>query len=126
MVLWLDHEQPHVSQIYKLKFWNLAITDTVPLSFPLAVKCAESELTRFNVPAGTSRPWLIYHRLASLLTRDFLGQTCAEYAGPFLATAVGYLANGNATSNCGYCAMSNGGEYALPRARQPISMLTLV
>ncbi|KAL8279014.1 hypothetical protein RQP46_008683 [Phenoliferia psychrophenolica] len=58
--------------------------------FPLVVKCTEGDLTRFNVPVG---------------------QTCAEYAAPFLATAVGYLSNPEDTSNCGYCQMSSGGDY---------------
>ena len=30
---------------------------------------------------------------------------------PFLTTAAGYLANPDATRNCGYCQMSNGGDY---------------
>ena len=57
---------------------------------PLVVTCTDEELTRFNVPAGAG--------------------TCAEYAAEFLATATGYLANPNATGDCGYCQMSSGAD----------------
>ncbi|KAL8280242.1 hypothetical protein RQP46_007356 [Phenoliferia psychrophenolica] len=57
---------------------------------PLKITCAASELTRFNAPDG---------------------QTCGQYAASFLATAAGYLANPDATSNCGYCQMSSGADY---------------
>ncbi|KAM0747667.1 putative membrane protein of the ATP-binding cassette transporter superfamily [Meredithblackwellia eburnea MCA 4105] len=56
----------------------------------IVVKCTESELTRFNVPAG---------------------ETCLSYASAFLSTAVGYLSNPNDTSNCGYCQYSTGADY---------------
>ncbi|ORY63831.1 ABC-2 type transporter-domain-containing protein [Leucosporidium creatinivorum] len=56
----------------------------------IPVTCAESELTRFNVPAG---------------------ETCGSYASAFLSTAAGYLANPDDTSNCGYCTMSTGAGY---------------
>ena len=57
---------------------------------PLTVTCAEDELTRFDIPATAA--------------------SCAEYAAEFLSTAAGYLANPDATSNCGYCAMSKGSD----------------
>ncbi|GBE83477.1 pleiotropic drug resistance ABC transporter [Sparassis latifolia] len=34
------------------------------------------------------------------------GQTCSQYLGPFIDAAGGYLTNGNATSQCLYCAYS--------------------
>ena len=77
--------------------------------FPLAVKCAENELTRFNVPAGTLVSQAGRRHIPNPV--GLAGQTCAEYAAPFLATAVGYLATPDATSNCGYCEFSNGGDY---------------
>ena len=56
----------------------------------LQVQCAPSELAIFNPPAG---------------------QTCGEYAKAFLETAIGYVANPNSTSNCGYCQFSVGDGY---------------
>ncbi|KAI5475511.1 putative ABC transporter superfamily membrane protein Pdr11p [Pseudohyphozyma bogoriensis] len=57
---------------------------------PLVITCAEDELTRFNIPSG---------------------ETCASYAAAFMETAVGYLSNPDATSNCGYCQYSTGADY---------------
>jgi ATP-binding cassette, subfamily G (WHITE), member 2, SNQ2 len=54
------------------------------------VQCAQSELAIFDPPAG---------------------QTCGEYAATFLQTAIGYIANPNATSGCGYCPFSVGDGY---------------
>jgi hypothetical protein len=34
------------------------------------------------------------------------GQTCGSYSADFLNTAIGYLVNPNATSNCQYCSLS--------------------
>jgi ATP-binding cassette, subfamily G (WHITE), member 2, SNQ2 len=56
----------------------------------LKVQCTQSELARFNPPAG---------------------QTCGEYAAAFLDTAIGYLANPDAISDCGYCQYSVGDGY---------------
>lgn len=56
----------------------------------LPVQCAQDELAIFNPPSG---------------------QTCAQYAATFLETAVGYLDNPDATSNCGYCQFSVGDDY---------------
>lgn len=39
------------------------------------------------------------------------GQTCAEYLGPFLENAFGYVDNPNATSNCEFCPFSVGDQY---------------
>ena len=52
----------------------------------IPVVCSPSELVRFNPPSG---------------------QTCGVYAVDFLTTSLGYLVNGNATSNCEYCSLSN-------------------
>ena len=55
------------------------------------VECAASEYTVFDPPAG---------------------ETCATYMSSFLDSNAGYVANGNATSSCQYCAYSTGGDYA--------------
>ena len=39
------------------------------------------------------------------------GQTCGEFAGPFLSTGFGALYNPKATANCQYCRYSTGDEY---------------
>lgn len=54
------------------------------------VQCIESELAIFDPPAG---------------------QTCGEYAATFLDTAIGYIADPNATTGCGYCPFSIGDGY---------------
>lgn len=75
----------------------------------IVVTCAEEELTRFNIPAGLS-PYAeagSLHLIDSLLT----GETCGSYARNFLTSAAGYLANPDATGNCGYCAMKTGAGY---------------
>jgi ATP-binding cassette, subfamily G (WHITE), member 2, SNQ2 len=54
------------------------------------VQCSQSELAIFNPPAG---------------------QTCGQYAAAFLKTAIGYIANPNATSDCGYCPYTVGDGY---------------
>ncbi|GAA5820477.1 hypothetical protein JCM11251_005643 [Rhodosporidiobolus azoricus] len=69
--------------------WLYGAIMTADLSH-IAITCSEEELTRFNIPAG---------------------ETCASYAADFLSTAAGYLANPDATSNCGYCAMKTGEVY---------------
>lgn len=55
------------------------------------VHCAQSDLAIFDPPSG---------------------QTCGQYAADFLSTAVGYLTNEDATSDCGYCAYTTGDQYA--------------
>ncbi|KAF9871450.1 ABC drug exporter [Colletotrichum karsti] len=57
-----------------------------------AVRCAPTEFARFNPPPGS---------------------TCGDYARRFVTevAGTGYLENPDATSNCGYCPYSNGGEY---------------
>ena len=55
------------------------------------IRCAQAELAIFNPPPG---------------------QTCAVYAQSFLNSAVGYLDNPDATTNCGYCQFSVGDDYA--------------
>ena len=56
----------------------------------LPVQCATHELAIFDPPAG---------------------QSCFEYAGTFLKTALGYVANPNATESCEYCPYSVGDGY---------------
>jgi ATP-binding cassette subfamily G (WHITE) protein 2 (SNQ2) len=56
----------------------------------LNVVCTPTELAIFNPPSG---------------------QSCGEYAGAFLQTAIGYIANPNATANCGYCQYKLGDGY---------------
>eukprot|EP00026_Physarum_polycephalum_P000540 Phypoly_transcript_00541.p1 GENE.Phypoly_transcript_00541~~Phypoly_transcript_00541.p1 ORF type:complete len:1444 (+),score=259.70 Phypoly_transcript_00541:181-4512(+) len=58
---------------------------------PVNVVCKPKELIRFNVGAGFT--------------------TCGEYTKEFLSYAPGYIANPNATSDCGYCPFSNGAEF---------------
>ncbi|CAK7564578.1 MAG: hypothetical protein SEPTF4163_002472 [Sporothrix epigloea] len=59
--------------------------------YDVKVECAPSEFTIFDPPAG---------------------QTCSTYMSSFLDNNAGYIANGNATSGCKYCAYSTGGDYA--------------
>jgi ATP-binding cassette, subfamily G (WHITE), member 2, SNQ2 len=49
------------------------------------VVCNPSELVTFDAPSG---------------------QSCGTYSAEFLSTALGYLVNPNATTNCKYCAFS--------------------
>ncbi|KZP09293.1 hypothetical protein FIBSPDRAFT_938543 [Athelia psychrophila] len=56
----------------------------------LKVECKSIDLAVFNPPSG---------------------QTCVEYAGDWVASSGGYLANPNATSDCGFCQYSNGDQY---------------
>lgn len=54
------------------------------------VRCTQAELAIFSPPPG---------------------QTCGAYAADFLQTAIGYLDNPDAMSNCGYCQYSVGDDY---------------
>ncbi|ORY86958.1 ABC drug exporter AtrF [Protomyces lactucae-debilis] len=54
------------------------------------VSCSQTELAFFSPPPG---------------------QTCSEYASEYLTTAIGYLDNPDATSQCGYCQFSSGDDY---------------
>ncbi|ROV88366.1 hypothetical protein VPNG_10268 [Cytospora leucostoma] len=54
------------------------------------VRCETTETARFDVPAG---------------------QTCASYAGSFVAEAGGYLVNPEATAGCQYCAYRVADQY---------------
>jgi ATP-binding cassette, subfamily G (WHITE), member 2, SNQ2 len=58
----------------------------------VTVDCAPHEITYFDPPPG---------------------QTCSSYGGNFVnnIAKVGYLTNPGATSNCGYCAYSDGTQY---------------
>ena len=39
------------------------------------------------------------------------GKTCESYLATYIAEAGGYLTNGNATSDCSYCALSETNEF---------------
>lgn len=54
------------------------------------VECASNELSRFDPPTG---------------------QTCLEYLSDFLKLAPGKLINPEATSQCGYCALSTSDQF---------------
>ena len=55
-----------------------AVLNNVP------VVCDPSELVTYDPPSG---------------------QSCGAYSAEFLSTALGYLVNPNATTNCQYCAL---------------------
>jgi ABC-type multidrug transport system permease subunit len=55
-----------------------------------AVTCAPLEINIFQPPAG---------------------QTCGQFAGPFVSFGIGALYNPNATKNCEYCRFSTGDQY---------------
>ncbi|PWZ02396.1 putative ATP-binding multidrug cassette transport protein [Testicularia cyperi] len=59
----------------------------------LTVQCSANEFSRFNPPAG---------------------QTCAQWAGNYIASAGGYLAEPNATSDCAYCVYETGSQFFAP------------
>ena len=64
------------------------ISGIVTMILPrLSVQCAESEWTRFQPPPNS---------------------TCIDYAQSWLEEAKGYLANPEATSDCGYCQYASG------------------
>ena len=58
--------------------------------YGLTVQCTPSELARFQPPNG---------------------QTCSAWAQTFLDAFGGYLANPNATSDCGYCQYQTGEQF---------------
>ncbi|KAF4956228.1 hypothetical protein FSARC_11627 [Fusarium sarcochroum] len=67
------------------------ISGTVAIILPrIAVQCADSELIRFDAPSNS---------------------TCGSYAQDWLDNTKGYLANPDATSDCGYCQYASGEEY---------------
>jgi ATP-binding cassette, subfamily G (WHITE), member 2, SNQ2 len=55
------------------------------------VVCGEEDLYRFNPPPN---------------------QTCSAYAGAWAQSSGGYLVNGDATSNCGFCQFTVGDQFA--------------
>ncbi|PYI28297.1 putative ABC multidrug transporter [Aspergillus indologenus CBS 114.80] len=69
-------------------YWVGGVTATQLHGRP--VQCSTTELSIFNPPAG---------------------QTCGDYLGDYLQTAVGYLKNPNATASCEYCSMSVADQY---------------
>ncbi|TIB86116.1 ABC multidrug transporter [Wallemia mellicola] len=56
----------------------------------VSINCAENELATFNPPPG---------------------QSCESYAGAYTEMAPGYLVNGDATSGCQYCPMSDSSSF---------------
>ncbi|KAL6918761.1 hypothetical protein FSHL1_002757 [Fusarium sambucinum] len=77
--------------LYYLGPFTYWISGTVAIILPrIAVQCADSELIRFNAPSNS---------------------TCGAYAQDWLDTTKGYLANPDATSDCGYCQYASGEEY---------------
>lgn len=56
----------------------------------LPVRCDPSEFATFQPPSG---------------------QTCAQWAAPFVDAVGGYLRDPNATSDCGYCQFSVGDDF---------------
>ncbi|KAE8262419.1 hypothetical protein A4X03_0g2469, partial [Tilletia caries] len=56
----------------------------------LEIRCADQEFTRFDPPSG---------------------QSCQQWAGPFVSSSGGYLNNPDATSQCLYCPYSVGDEF---------------
>ncbi|KAH3674878.1 hypothetical protein WICPIJ_009448 [Wickerhamomyces pijperi] len=54
------------------------------------VRCDPIELSYFDPPSG---------------------QTCQEYAGPFVQASTGYINNPGSSSNCGYCQFTVGDEF---------------
>lgn len=61
--------------------------------YDLKVQCAPKEYFHFNPPSQ---------------------QTCAQWAGRYIAAAGGYLANPNATTDCMYCTYADGQQYYAP------------
>jgi len=51
-----------------------------------AVVCSDIEYLHFNPPSG---------------------QTCAQYLDPYIQIAGGYITNGNATTDCNFCTLSD-------------------
>src|SRR5689334_4556954 len=69
-------------------FINAGLTLTC-LPQGLEITCNESELFVFDPPTG---------------------QTCDQWAGPFVNATAGYLANPTAISECAYCPIRVGDE----------------
>jgi ATP-binding cassette subfamily G (WHITE) protein 2 (SNQ2) len=70
------------------------ISGIVAMILPrLEVACTDAEFIRFQAPPGS---------------------TCAAYAGDWLANTTGYLANPNATGDCGFCQYSSGEDVSRP------------
>lgn len=59
----------------------------------VSVTCTDAELMRFDVPSNT---------------------TCSEYASDWLSGSKGYLANPDASGDCGYCQYANGEDVSVP------------
>ncbi|RLV96492.1 Protein SNQ2 [Spathaspora sp. JA1] len=56
------------------------------------IHCSNEELSLFNPPSG---------------------ETCGQFAGPFVEARGGYLVDTNATTQCGYCSFDNADQYLL-------------
>ncbi|PYI10970.1 hypothetical protein BO78DRAFT_448489 [Aspergillus sclerotiicarbonarius CBS 121057] len=83
-----DFYRPWLFWVDPMRYFFGATVGTVLHDVP--VVCRQSELVAFDPPPG---------------------QTCGQYAMAFLESSVGHLVNGNATTNCEYCAYSVGDEY---------------
>jgi ATP-binding cassette subfamily G (WHITE) protein 2 (SNQ2) len=86
------------------KFWREWLYHVDPLTYlisglvsnelhGLEITCRESELFSFPPPAG---------------------QTCEQWAGPFVNATAGYLVDPAATDNCQYCPIKVGDEFYTP------------
>lgn len=75
------------------------LADPLPLADGLPIRCLPREFHVFDPPAGS----LVSLSPLQFTLTLFAGQTCQEWAGPFIAVAGGYLADGSVTSACQYC-----------------------
>lgn len=84
------------STLYSKFFYNVnpirfVVSTLVPNELHgLRVECLPTELYRFSAPAM---------------------QTCGQWAGPYVQRVGGYIANPDATSDCGYCPVATGDEF---------------
>lgn len=75
-------------RVSPLTYWTGGIASS--MLHDRQIICSSTELSVFNPPAGL---------------------TCGQYLAPYLQLAPGTLQNPNATSNCGYCQLSNGDQF---------------
>lgn len=76
---------------YNINVIRFAISPLISNEFyQFKVECAPNEFSTFNPPAG---------------------QTCAQWADPYIARTGGYLQNPAAMSSCQYCTYSTGEEF---------------
>ncbi|KDN44701.1 putative ATP-binding multidrug cassette transport protein [Tilletiaria anomala UBC 951] len=95
----LSPPQAMSNSLYSKFFYNLnpmrfAISPLIANEFHgLQLRCSASELIPFTPPAG---------------------QTCAQWAAPYIAMAGGYLQQPDARDVCRYCTFSSGDEFMVP------------